>query len=107
MYPAQPTRRTRGRRAELSVEAGLPVEGAREGGRAADEYEPSRPVPPLRLRLLRLLAHRASRAGVAASSPSSAPRAPGGPSCLTGPTRTKVSSTSSVSWRATPSLLTP
>src|SRR5690348_9711789 len=51
--------------AELSVEADLPDEGARQGGGALHGCEAPRPVQPLRLWLLRLLAHREPLAGVA------------------------------------------
>lgn len=89
-----------GSRAELSVEADVPDEGPREGGRAAHGRAAPRALPPVRLRVLRLLARGAPGAGGSAGPPGRPLRAGGGARCLT--TRTTCS-TSSPTWRTTPS----
>src|SRR5829696_7252767 len=71
-----------GRGAELSLEADLPHEGAREGGRAGDGRAASVNVPPVRVRGVRVLARRAPRAGVPACAPGAGLRAAGGAGCL-------------------------
>ena len=55
-----------GRRAGLSVETGLPVEGRGKEGRAAHEPPPSRRAPFVSMPRLRLPPRRPHRAGLAA-----------------------------------------
>ncbi len=84
-YRAQSMRKVghRGRRAGLSEQAGVSLQGAGESHLALHERAPSRGVPHLRVPQLPVLARRAHPARVAARARRRQLGAPGGSGCLT------------------------